>query len=96
MIGRGWTFLTNHAQVFLCIAQNSHLTAREIAVKVEITERAVQRILADLEKDGYIQHVKEGRTNRYTIDLNKPLRHPAQHGQRVGDLLTQILQVEEQ
>jgi len=92
----GWTFLTNHAQVFLCIAQNTHLTAREIALKVEITERAVQRILADLEKDGYIQHVKEGRTNRYTIDLNKPLRHPAQQGQLVKDLLSQVLQVEEQ
>jgi predicted ArsR family transcriptional regulator len=96
MTHRGWTFLTNHAQVFLCIAQNTHLTAREIAVKVGITERAVQRILADLEKDGYIQHVKEGRTNRYTIDLNKPLRHPAQHGQLVKDLLSQVLQVEEQ
>jgi predicted ArsR family transcriptional regulator len=86
-----WTFLTNHAQVFLCIAQNTHLTAREIALHVGITERAVQRILGDLEKEGYVQHVREGRSNRYTIDLDKPLRHPAQHGQRIGDLLAQIM-----
>lgn len=92
MINKGWTFLTNHAQVFLCVAQNSHLTAREIALTVGITERAVQRILSDLEKDGYIQHVREGRTNRYTIDLDKPLRHPAQHGQKVRDLLSQVLE----
>lgn len=91
MAATGWTFLTNHAQVFLCIAQNTHLTARDIAVQVEITERAVQRILADLGKEGYIRHVREGRTNRYTIDLDKPLSHPAQRGQRVRDLLSQLL-----
>ena len=94
MSHNGWTFLTNHAQVFLCVAHNNHLTAREIAVQVGITERAVQRILSDLEKDGYIEHLREGRNNRYTIDLDKPLRHPAQlqQGQRVRDLLFQLLQ----
>lgn len=88
-----WTFLTNHAQVFLCVAENTHLTAREIASHIGITERAVQRIVVDLEKDGYIQHVREGRTNRYTIDLDKPLRHPAQRGQPVRDLLSKLLQL---
>ncbi len=86
----GWTFLTNHAQVFLCVAQNTHLTAREIAAKVGITERAVQRILADLEQEGYIKHMREGRTNRYTVDPDKPLRHPAQSGQQVRDLINFI------
>lgn len=89
-----WTFLTNHAQVFLCIASNTHLSAREIAGRVGITERAVQRILSDLEKDGYIEHVREGRTNRYTIDMDKPMRHPAQHGQPVRDLLTLLAEHE--
>jgi predicted ArsR family transcriptional regulator len=86
-----WTFLTNHAQVFLCIAQNNRLTAREIAGQVGITERAVQRILVDLEEGGYIEHVREGRSNRYSVDLDRPLRHPAQSGQRVRDLLSQVL-----
>lgn len=94
-MSRGWTFLTNHAQVFLCVAQTSNLTAREIAIRIGITERAVQRMLSDLEKDGYIQHVREGRSNRYITDLDKPLRHPAQaeQGQKVRDLLAQILHV---
>ena len=92
----GWTFLTNHAQVFLCVAQTNNLTAREIAVRIGITERAVQRILSDLEKDGYIQHVREGRNNRYITDLEKPLRHPAQHGQKVHDLLAQIIHFDSQ
>ena len=86
-----WTFLTNHAQVFLCIAQNEHRTAREIAQIVGITERAVQRILDDLEGEGYIHRFREGRNNRYSTSLDMPLRHPAQHGQRVRDLLSELL-----
>ncbi len=86
-----WTFLTNHAQVFLCVAQNDHCTAREIASIVGITERAVQRILTDLESDGYIQRIRDGRNNHYHISLDMPLRHPAQQGQPVRDLLAQLL-----
>ena len=78
-----WTFLTNHAQVFLCIAQNDHITAREIASTVGITD--------DLEKGGYIQRFRDGRSNRYSISLDMPLRHPAQHGQPVRDLLAILL-----
>ena len=91
-----WTFLTNHAQVFLCITQNDHITAREIATTVGITERAVQRIIDDLEKGGYIQRFRDGRSNRYSISLDMPLRHPAQHGQPVRDLLALLLTQPEQ
>ena len=87
----GWTFLTNHAQVFLCVASNNHRTAREISEVVGITERAVQRILSDLEEEGYIQRVREGRGNRYSVHLDRPLRHPAQQGQQVHDLLALLL-----
>ena len=91
-----WTFLTNHAQVFLCIAQNDHITAREIAAIVGITERAVQRIIEDLVKAAYIQRFRDGRSNRYSISLDMPLRHPAQHGQPVRDLLALLLTQSEQ
>ncbi len=86
-----WTFLTNHAQVFLCVAQQESATAREIASIVGITERAVQRILDDLEEEGYIQRSRQGRSNHYDIYLDRPLRHPAQRGQLVRDLLSQLL-----
>ena len=91
-----WTFLTNHAQVFLCVAQNGHLTAREIALQVGITERAVQRIVRDLEDEGYIRHEREGRNNLYTVDWDRPLRHPAQsqRGQKVRDLLEHLIKTE--
>ncbi len=87
-----WTFLTNHAQVLLCVAQNEQITSRDIAAVVGITERAVQRILDDLEQEGYIQRFREGRRNRYHTALDKPLRHPAQHGQPVRDLLALLLE----
>ncbi|PDW03158.1 helix-turn-helix transcriptional regulator [Candidatus Viridilinea mediisalina] len=82
-----WTFLTNHAQVLLCIAQNQNATAREIAGQVGITERAVQRILRDLHDAGYVSHTRVGRSNRYAIHADRPMRHPAQHGLAVRELL---------
>ncbi len=82
-----WTFLTNHAQVLLCIHRNQHITAREIAQVVGITERAVQRILVDLEVAGYISHTRDGRQNRYEIHGDRPMRHPAQHGYPIHELL---------
>ncbi len=84
-----WTFLTNHAQVLLCVAGSGgdHLTAREIAENVRITERAVQRILDDLEEEGYISRFRDGRTNRYEIHPERPMRHPAQRGVAVRDLI---------
>ncbi len=84
-----WTFLTNHAQVLLCIVRNGNdrLTAREIAAIVGITERAVQRILDDLEDTGYISRFRDGRKNRYETHPELPMRHPAQRGHAIKDLL---------
>lgn len=86
-----WTFLTNHAQVFLCIARNPRATAREVAAVVGITERAVQRIIADLEEAEYITRHREGRNNIYKLNPNRPMRHPAQHNHAVQDLLREFL-----
>ncbi|MEI8307854.1 MAG: winged helix-turn-helix transcriptional regulator [Chloroflexales bacterium] len=82
-----WTFLTNHAQVLLCIARSQHMTAKEIAEVVGITERAVQRLIRDLEESGYIVGVRVGRQNRYVIRIDHPMRHPAQAGHLIGALI---------
>lgn len=83
----GWTFLTNHAQVLLCIAHNNRATARQIATKVGITDRAVQRIIDNLEAEGYISRTRSGRNNLYTIHGDHQLRHVAQENRTVRDLL---------
>ena len=80
-----WTFLSNHAHVLVAVASSPMLRLREIAEHVGITERAVQKILADLEQAGFVRRFKDGRRNRYEVDASAPLRHPleSQHTVKV-------------
>lgn len=90
----GWTFLTNHARVLAVIADNHSARIRDIAAHCRLTERAVQKIIADLEQDGYLSHTREGRTNTYRIDPAKVLRHPAEAGLTVASLLSLLVRDE--
>jgi|SRR5665213_1895999 len=82
-----WAFLTNHAQVLVCIAQDPGVRLREISDAVGITERAAHRIVTELDTAGYITRKREGRRNQYTIKPDRPLPDPLARGQKVGDLL---------
>jgi DNA-binding IclR family transcriptional regulator len=82
-----WTFLTNHALVLLCLAVDPGQRLRDVAAAVGITERAVQRIVTDLEAAGYLTRERVGRRNRYRLDADLPMRHPAQRHRQVRDLL---------
>lgn len=73
-----WTFLTNHAHVLLCIAEDPDARMRDMAERVGITERAVQRIIDDLAAGGYLTIEREGRRNRYSINQGLRLRHPVE------------------
>jgi DNA-binding Lrp family transcriptional regulator len=86
-----WSFLTNHAQVLLCIAQDPGIRLREIGERVGITERAAHRIVAELAAAGYISRTRAGRRNRYTIQSHLPLPDALARGQRVGDLLAILI-----
>ncbi len=83
----GWTFLTNHAHVLLCIAENPDVRLRDVAEQVEITERATQRIVAELEGAGYLSHERIGRRNHYQVHAGLPLRHPLEDHLEIGALL---------
>ena len=82
-----WGFVTNHALVLSFVARHPSITAREISVAVGITERAVRRILSDLETEGYTSKRRAGRGLRYRIKPELPLRHDAHRDKAVGDLL---------
>ena len=82
-----WTFLTNHAHVFLCLARDPEMRLRDVADQVGITERAAQRIVADLEAEGYITSERVGRRNRYVVHPEAPLRHPIEEQRAVGNLM---------
>jgi DNA-binding IclR family transcriptional regulator len=84
---KAWTFLTNHAQVLICLATTPDIRLRDVAGRVGITERSAQRILSELVDAGYVKTTREGRRNRYTIDRGHAMRHSAQVGHEVGALL---------
>ena len=83
----GWTFLTNHAQVLVCIAHDPGVRLRDIGECVGITERAAHRIVAELADAGYITRERNGRRNAYTITAHSPRPDPIARGQNVGELL---------
>ena len=85
-----WTFLTNHSHVLLLLSGDSSLVLREVAWQIGITERAVQRILADLEAGGFIEREKIGRKNHYRILTQQSLRHPIEAHRTIGDLIALV------
>ena len=87
MSSPSWTFLTNHAHTLLCIAEDPDVRIRDIAAKVGITERAAQRIVAELEDAGYLSHEKIGRRNHYEVRRDLPLRHRLEEHLEIGALL---------
>lgn len=85
-----WTFLTNHSHVLLCLVAEETLRVRDLAQKVGITERAVLKILADLEGGGVIERIREGRRNRYCVRLDVALRHDLEAHRTVRDLVAAV------
>lgn len=85
-----WTFLTNHAQVLVCIAEEPDVRGRDIAERVGITERAAQSIVSDLVDAGYVTRTREGRRNRYAVNADERLRHPLQADHTIGELLAAL------
>ncbi len=86
-----WTFLTNHSHVLISIAENPEVRMRDIAERVGITERAVQRIVEDLTDAGYLKVDKVGRRNTYAVVTKKFLRHPVEQHVQIGRLLEMVL-----
>jgi DNA-binding IclR family transcriptional regulator len=82
-----WSFLTNHAQVLVCIADDPGIRLRDIGDRVAITERAAHRIVTELAAAGYITRTRKGRRNRYTINTAAALPDPVAREQNVGQFL---------
>jgi DNA-binding IclR family transcriptional regulator len=86
-----WEFLTKHAQVLVCIAQDPGVRLREIGERVGMTERAAYRIVAQLSEAGYLTRTREGRRNRYTINDALPMPDAVAHEQSIGELLKIVI-----
>ena len=86
--GGSWTLLTGHGHVLVEIARNPTARIRDISAAVDLTERTVQVIVADLEAAGYLTRTRTGRRTRYSVNRDHLFRHPAQDGHRVGPFLS--------
>jgi predicted ArsR family transcriptional regulator len=87
-----WRFLSNHTQVLLCLQRDQNARLRDIAQRVGITERAAQRIVADLIESGYVESERVGRRSHYRLNTDIAMRHPAQDGHEIGELLRLLRQ----
>jgi Winged helix-turn-helix DNA-binding len=90
---KNWRFLSNHTQVLLCLQRDPDVRFRDVAQMVGVTERAAQRIVADLIESGYVERERIGRRNHYRVNADIAMRHPAQGGHEIGELL-RLLELE--
>jgi uncharacterized membrane protein len=90
--GPTWTFLSNHAHVLLLIAKDPEILLKDVAQTVGITERAVQRIVSDLEASRYVERERLGRRNRYKVHPEMPLRHPIEAHRRIASLIALVVE----
>jgi predicted transcriptional regulator len=87
----GWTFLTNHGHVLVCLAATPDARLRDVAERVGITERAVQQIVRELEQSGYVVKKRVGRRNNYAVVRAGRFRHPLESGTSVGEFIDLVL-----
>jgi hypothetical protein len=87
MENKQWTFLSNHGRVFAYLAKHPENTAQVIAQEVGLSIRAVQKIIDDLEREGYLDRQKFGRCNRYAVHPEMHMRHRMEAEFTVGEIL---------
>jgi DNA-binding Lrp family transcriptional regulator len=90
IIKKKWTFLSNHGRVLAYLARNKQTTSQVIAYETGLSMREVQKLIDDLEKDGYITKEKVGRCNRYEVIPEMPLRHRLERRHTIGELLSAL------
>ena len=88
---QNWTFLSNHAHVLVCVAKNPDVRLSEVAELVGVRERTAHRIVHELIDAGYISVTKVGRNNVYSVDLEKPLRHPLEAEHNIHAIVAPLL-----
>jgi len=86
-----WTFITSHGIVLAYIAKHPESTTRVIASAINLTERTIQKIIAELEAEKYIERRRMGRNNHYRINSHNELRHDTIRDVIVEDFLKMLL-----
>ena len=88
-----WSFLTNHARALLFIAEHPEARLRDLAAALDVTERTVYGVVADLTDSGYLVKEKDGRRNRYHVQDHLPLRDSIGRERTIGEVLDLLVEV---
>ncbi len=84
---RRWDLWSRQGAVLLFVALNPDSTVRDIAGHVGLTQRAIWDHIGDLRRAGMIEARKDGRRNRYRVNLDGPFKHPTIRGVTLRTLL---------
>jgi len=90
-----WSFLSSHAHVLVCLAEDPQAKLRDIADRVGVTERTVMRLITQLDQAGFLNRSRRGRGNHYEIIAREPLRHPIESRCTLEMLLRTVLEAKE-
>lgn len=82
-----WRFLSNHGRALVCIANDPGARLRDVAARLEITDRRAHGIITDLVESGYVTKTKNGRRNQYQIRVDLPIPDPPPTGPKIGEVL---------
>jgi DNA-binding IclR family transcriptional regulator len=88
-----WSFLTNHGRALVCIAHDPGVRLRDIAASLGVTERTAFGIVSDLTAAGYVSKDREGRRNRYEIQVQQPLGETVGRDLTIGEVLELLVAV---
>jgi DNA-binding transcriptional ArsR family regulator len=89
-----WSLLTNHGRLLLAIENEPGLRVRDMAQRLELSERGTALILRDLREAGYVTSRREGRRAYYRVVPDKPMRRDSLRHQTVGQLLQLLAEAE--
>ena len=87
MADHHWAFITSHGILLIEVARTPDATVRELAERVNLTERQAHRVLADLVEENYLVRERVGRRNRYSVNESRPMRHPGLRDRNISELL---------
>lgn len=89
-----WSLLTNHGRLLLAIENEPGLRVRDMADRLDMSERGVALILRDLRESGYVTSRREGRRVFYSVVPEKPFRKDLLGHHTVGQLLQLLADAE--
>src|SRR4051812_11115654 len=81
-----WALLTNHGRALVCLAQDPDIRLRDLADRLDVTERAAQRIVTELCEDGLVTKQRRGRRNTYLLVADRAIAEPGMPARTVGEL----------